>query len=119
MKTIFYTFLILLNAITFGCNSKSGHLSLATIDNTEQYTFEASYSKEKLPQLKNYLDKEWPAKISLNQDVDLILLLNTKDKLNFNASPGKLKLMFDKKDNSIQGYLKAKKLAAGISGALK
>jgi len=119
MKTIVYTLFILFGTIGFGCNSKSGHLSLATIDNEDQYSFEANYSQEKLPQLKDYLDKEWPSEIVLNRDTDFIFPLKNDDRIHFTAKSGQLKMIFDKKTGSIQGYVFTKKLAEGISGALK
>ncbi|WP_431293958.1 hypothetical protein [Pedobacter sp. P26] len=118
MKNIFYSIAILVVALIFGCNSGEGHLSVSTIENQSDFKFEANYAESKTDKLEKYLDSALNNELPLDQHIDLFVNLNGSDKFNLKAKKGWLVIDFDKRNSSLAGYMKVKKLTEGIKKKL-
>ena len=110
--------LTLFTALASACTMQGDHLSLNTIDTNTAFKFEAKYSKDKTDKLEKYLDSALNNELPLNQDIDLIVNLNGKDKFKIKAQPGRLEINMDKRNSSLKGYLKLKKITEGIGKRL-
>ncbi|TCC96882.1 hypothetical protein EZ449_22080 [Pedobacter frigidisoli] len=118
MKTIIYGIAILFASLGYSCQNRSGNLSLNTTDTNSAFRFEANYAEDKTAKLKKYLDSALNNELSLDQDIDLLVNLNGKDKFNLKAKQGWLQIDFDKQNSSLNGYVKLKKLTEGIQKKL-
>lgn len=118
MKNIFYSIAILVVALSVGCRNGEGHLSVSTIDNQSDFKFEANYAESKTDKLEKYLDSALNNELPLDQHIDLLVNLNGSDKFNLKAKKGWLEINFDKKNSSLAGYIKVKKLTEGIKSEL-
>jgi hypothetical protein len=119
MKYKLYLIAILFAASSFGCRSSGGHLSLSTTDNDTNFKFEAKYAESKTARLEKYLDSALDNELPLDQNIDLFVNLNGSDKFNLKAQKGWLVINFDKRSNSLSGYMKVKKIADGIKEKLR
>lgn len=118
MKYKLHLIAILFIASTFGCRNGGGHLSLSTTDSDTNFKFEAKYAENKTAKLEKYLDSALDNELPLDQHIDLLVNLNGSDKFNLKAQKGWLVINFDKRNNSLSGYMKVKKLADGIKEKL-
>ncbi len=118
MKNIFYSIAILVAALGFGCRNGESHLSVSTIDNQSDFKFEANYAESKTGKLEKYLDSALNNELPLDQHIDLFVNLNGSDKFNLKAKKGWLEINFDKRNSSLAGYMKVKKLTEGIKKKL-
>ncbi|WP_293785726.1 hypothetical protein [uncultured Pedobacter sp.] len=118
MKNIFYSIAILFTALSFGCHSSGGYLSVSTIDNQSDFKFEANYADSKTDKLEKYLDSALNNELPLDQNIDLFVNLNGSDKFNLKAKKGWLEINFDKRNSTAAGYMKLKKLTEGIKKKL-
>jgi len=118
MKKIFYSIAILVTALGYGCHNSGGHLSLSTLDNTTNFKFEAEYDENKTGKLEKYLDSALNNELPLDQNIDLLVNVNGSDKFNLKAKNGWLVIDFDKRNSSMAGYMKVKKLTEGIKRKL-
>jgi len=119
MKYKLHLIAILFTALSFGCRNSGGHLSLSTTDNDTNFKFEAKYAESKTARLEKYLDSTLDNELPLDQHIDLFVNLNGSDKFNLKAQKGWLVINFDKRNNSLSGYMKVKKLADGIKEKLR
>ncbi|MNK67452.1 hypothetical protein D3C87_867890 [compost metagenome] len=119
MKYKLHLIAILFTALSFGCRNSGGHLSLSTTDNDTNFKFEAKYAESKTARLEKYLDSALDNELPLDQHIDLFVNLNGSDKFNLKAQKGWLVINFDKRNNSLSGYMKVKKLADGIKEKLR
>ena len=119
MKYKLHLIAILFTALSFGCRNSGGHLSLSTTDNDTNFKFEAKYAESKTARLEKYLDSALDNELPLDQHIDLFVNLNGSDKFNLKAEKGWLVINFDKRNNSLSGYMKVKKLADGIKEKLR
>lgn len=117
MKTI-YIAAILLIALSFGCHNSGGHLSINTTDSNTNYTFEASYAESKTASVGKYIDSALNNDLPLDQNIDLFVNLNGTDKFNLKAKKGWIAINFDKRNSSLDSYMKMKKLTEGIKRKL-
>jgi hypothetical protein len=118
MKSISYNIAILFVALGFGCHSGGGYLSINTTDTNAAFKFEVKYAENKTAKLEKYLDSALSNNLPLNQNIDLFLNLNATDKFNLKAKKGWLEINFDKRNSSLTGYMKVKKLTEGIKQKL-
>lgn len=118
MKHKLYLTAILFTALTFGCRNSGGHLSLSTTDSDTNFKFEAKYAESKTAKLEKYLDSVLDNELPLDQHIDLFVNLNGSDKFNLKAQKGWLTIDFDKRNSSLAGYMKVKKLTEGIKEKL-
>lgn len=118
MKNILHSIAILFTALSFGCHSSGGNLSISTQDTNTSYKFEANYAHGKTGKLEKYLDSALNNELPLDQNIDLFVNLNGGDKFNLKAKKGWLEINFDKRNSSLAGYLKVKKLTEGIKQKL-
>ncbi|WP_293306129.1 hypothetical protein [Pedobacter sp. UBA5917] len=118
MKNILYSIAILFATLNFGCHSDGGHLSIKTKDTGTLFKFEANYAGSKTGKLEKYLDSALNNELPLDQDIDLFVNLNGGDKFNLKAKKGWLEINFDKRNSSLAGYVKVKKLTDGIKQKL-
>ena len=118
MKNIFYSIAILLATLIYGCHNGEGNLSLSTMDNNTDFKFEAKYDENKTAKLEKYLDSALNNELPLDQHIDLFVNLNGSDKFNLKAKKGWLEINFDKRNSSLAGYMKVKKLTEGVKKKL-
>ncbi|MDQ1140180.1 hypothetical protein [Pedobacter agri] len=118
MKTIFYGMVIFLASLSYGCKNGHNNLSLNTIDTKTEYKFIAEYDEDKTDKLEKYLDSALNNELPLDQNIDLFVNLNGTEKFNLKAQNSKLEILFDKRNSSLAGYMKVKKLAQGIQKKL-
>ena len=118
MKIFVYGIAILLASFGYGCRSGHGNLSLSTTDTKTEFKFIAEYDEDKTNKIEKYLDSALNNDLPLDQNIDLLVNLNSKEKFNFKAKRGRLEISFDKRNNSLAGYMKVKKLAQGIQQKL-
>ncbi|MFD2583401.1 hypothetical protein ACFSR6_12965 [Pedobacter vanadiisoli] len=118
MKNIFYSIAILVATLSFGCHSSGGYLSISTQDTNSSFKFEANYADGKTAKLEKYLDSALNNELPLDQHIDLFVNLNGSDKFNLKAKKGWLEISFDKRNSSLAGYMKVKKLTEGIKKKL-
>jgi len=118
MKHKLYLTAILFTALTFGCRNSGGRLSISTTDNDTNFKFEAKYAESKTDKLEKYLDSALDNELPLDQHIDLFVNLNGSDKFNLKAQKGWLVINFDKRNSSLAGYMKVKKIAEGIKEKL-
>ena len=114
MKILLYITSILLASFSFGCKPKDGNLFLKTVDTNTSFKFTAKFDESRTGQLKEYLDSALNNKLPLKQNIDLFVDLNGADKYNLKANSGWLEVNFDKRNTSMAGYMKVKKLTEGI-----
>jgi len=117
MKTITYSLVIFFASLCYGCHG-GGHLSLKTSDTNSSFKFEASFTEDKTSKLEKYLDSALNNELPLDQNIDLFVNLNGRDKFNLKAKKGWLQIDFDKKNSSLDGYLKLKRITEGIQRKL-
>ena len=118
MKKLIYSLTICLAVLGAGCHNGRGHLSINTTDSNTEFKFEAKYDEHKTRRLENYLDSALKNELPLDQDIDIFVNLNGSDKFNLKAKKGWLQINFDKRKNSLNGYMKVKQLAKGIGAKL-
>jgi hypothetical protein len=118
MKNIFYSIAILLSTLGYGCHNSGGYLSISAIDTNTDFKFEAKYAEAKTGKLEKYLDSALNNELPLDQNIDLFVNLNGSDKFNLKAKRGWLVIDFDKRNSSLAGYMKVKKLTEGIKQKL-
>ena len=118
MKNIIYSIAILVIILANGCRNSGGHLSVSTMDNNTDFKFEAKYAEDKTGKLEKYLDSALNNELPLDQNIDLFVNLNGSDKFNLKAKKGWLVIDFDKRNSSLAGYMKVKKLTEGIKQKL-
>jgi hypothetical protein len=118
MKNIIYSIAILLSTLGYGCHNSGGSLSVSTMDNNTDFKFEAKYAEDKTGKLEKYLDSALNNELPLDQNIDLFVNLNGSDKFNLKAKKGWLIIDFDKRNSSLAGYMKVKKLTEGIKQKL-
>ena len=118
MKNIFYSIVILVTALSFGCHGGGGYLSISTQDTNSSFKFEAKYAENKTAKLQKYLDSAFNNELPLDQHIDLFVNLNGSDKFNLKAKKGWLEINFDKRNSYLAGYMKVKKLTEGIKNKL-
>ncbi|WP_316828179.1 hypothetical protein [Pedobacter miscanthi] len=118
MKNIICSIVILVTTIVFGCHNGEGNLSLSTLDNSTGFKFVAKYDENKTDKLEKYLDSTLNNELPLDQNIDLFVNLNGSDKFNLKAKKGWLVIDFDKRNSSLAGYMKVKKLTEGIKKKL-
>lgn len=114
MKILLYITSILLASFSFGCKTKGGNLSLKTVDTNTAFKFTAKFDEAKTRQLNEYLDSALNNKLPLEQNIDLLVNLNGEDIFNLKANSGWLEINLDKRNTSMAGYMKVKKLTEGI-----
>lgn len=118
MKIILYLIAVLFATLGYGCHSSGGYLSISTQDTNTSFTFEANYAGDKTGKLEKYLNSALNNELPLDQNIDLFVNLNGSDKFNLKAKKGWLEINFDKRNSSLAGYLKVKKLSEGIKQKL-
>jgi hypothetical protein len=118
MKNIIYSIAILVATLGYGCHNSGGSLSLSTWDTNTSFKFEAKYAGDKTGKLEKYLDSALNNELPLDQNIDLFVNLNGSDKFNLKAKKGWLDINFDKRNSSLSGYMKVKKLTEGIKQKL-
>ncbi|MGN7989260.1 hypothetical protein ACTJKC_18075 [Pedobacter sp. 22226] len=118
MKNIFYSIAILFTVLSCGCHGGGGYLSISTQDTNNSFSFEARYAEGKTAKLEQYLDSALNNELPLDQNIDLFVNLNASDKFNLKAKKGWLEIGFDKRNSSLAGYMKVKKLTEGIKQKL-
>lgn len=118
MKKIIYAIALLAITLSFGCSSGRSNLSIRVKDSSTEYTFEATYPENKTRKLERYLEHELNNELPLDQHIDLIVGMVNGEKFNLKATKGNLKIQFDKKNSSVTGYIKIKKLAEGLRAQL-
>ncbi|RBQ02800.1 hypothetical protein [Pedobacter miscanthi] len=118
MKNILYSIAILFTFLSFGCHGGGGYLSIKTKDTGTFFNFEAKYADSKTGKLEKYLDSALNNELPLDQNIDLLVNLNGGDTFNLKAKKGWLVIDFDKRNSSLAGYVKVKKLTDGIKQKL-
>ncbi|MFC3561985.1 hypothetical protein [Pedobacter jamesrossensis] len=118
MKNIIYATLLLAAMLAFGCYNNA-NLNISVNDTDSEYTYTAVYPISKTDKLEAYLDRELNNELPLDEHIDTFVTLVNEEKFNLKASKGTLSIKFDKKNSSIAGYVKIKKLTDGISEILK
>ena len=114
MKNIIYSIAILFTALGYGCHNSGGYLSINATDNDTSFKFEAKYAEDKTSKLEKFLDSALNNELPLDQNIDLFVNLNGSDKFNLKAKRGWLVIDFDKRNSTMAGYMKVKKLTEGI-----
>lgn len=118
MKNIIFSIAILLSTLVYGCHNSGGYLSINATDTNTEFKFEAKYAEDKTDKLEKYLDSALNNELPLDQNIDLFVNLNGNDKFNLKAKKGWLAIDFDKRNSSLAGYMKVKKLTEGIKQKL-
>lgn len=118
MKNIIYSIAILFTTLGYGCHNSGGYLSISASDTNSDFKFEAKYAEDKTVKLEKYLDSALNNELPLDQNIDLFVNLNGSDKFNLKAKKGWLVIDFDKRNSSLAGYMKVKKLTEGIKQKL-
>jgi hypothetical protein len=86
-------------------------------EDVNTYSFSASYSPEKTRRVYNYINKSIsPNQLgnSENDYFDVTTSLDDKTEFYIKESPGKLKIMLDKRKNSSASYYRIKGICEGV-----
>lgn len=118
MKKIAYGIVIFLSSLGYSCKNGHGNLSLNTIDTETGFKFIADYDEDKTGKIEKYLDSALNNELPLDQNIDLLVNLNSTEKFNLKAQKGRLEINFDKRNSSLAAYMKVKKLTKGIQKRL-
>ncbi|RZK18466.1 MAG: hypothetical protein EOO86_10115 [Pedobacter sp.] len=118
MKKIIYAIMISLASFGYSCKNGHNNLSLNTIDTNTDFKFIAKYDEDKTGKLEKYLDSALNNQFPLDENIDLFVNLSGKDKFNLKAKKGILEIDFDKRNSSLESYIKVKKMAKGIQKQL-
>jgi hypothetical protein len=123
-KNALLLLIVLLVAIT-ACvhfDRESSDLSLQYREDDEEYSFTGRFDKSKTGKVEGYIEKtleeNWLfGKANDWQDYEATLEDHTK--IHIKASPGKLKIVLDKEENSRTSYLKVKQMCEGLKEILR
>ncbi|SER06867.1 hypothetical protein [Pedobacter rhizosphaerae] len=118
MKNLIYI-LILMTIMSYGCHRGGDHISLNTINTRNTFRFEAMYPEKKTAKLEKYLDSVLHNDLPLDENIDLFVNIGSAEKFNLQAKKGWLTITFDKKNSSLAGYYKVKRLTEGIGKEIK
>ncbi len=112
--------LVLASLIAFilcGCNNNRNSISITTKDNNKYYQFKARFNQRKSEQIKQCLNKSLMqySDISLdNNYINETIVLNNDTKFYLQTAPGKIKVEFNKYENSEASYNQIKDLCDDI-----
>lgn len=103
----------------FEVNNHDAKVSESEDVNT--YTFSASYNADKTKRVYTYINKSIsPDQLgnSENDYFDVTTSLNDKTEFYIKESPGKLKIILDKRKNSSASYYRIKEMCEGVKKLL-
>lgn len=112
--------LVLASLIAFilcGCNNNRNSISITTKDNNKYYQFKARFNQRKSEQIKQCLNKNLMQYSDISLDKNYInetIVLNNDTKFYLQTAPGKIKVEFNKYENSEASYNQIKKLCDDI-----
>ncbi|GGI22357.1 hypothetical protein [Pedobacter mendelii] len=118
MKSIICAILLSVITLSFGCKNNYTNLSINIKDSETEFTYAANYPESKTDKLEVYIAHQLNTEFKLDQNINTSINLFNGEKISLKATKGFLKINFDKKNTSITGYIKMKKLADGISAVL-
>ncbi|WP_316804760.1 hypothetical protein [Pedobacter nototheniae] len=118
MKFLIYIISIVLCTLSFGCNRRNNNLNVSIRDTNSSYDFKAEYPEDKTKNLEKFLDSALNEKLSLDEDLDLVITLQNGQKVDLKASAGIIEMNFKKAGSTAGGYLQVKKIAEGANKIL-
>ena len=125
MKNYFKTLLlgtIVLGILSLGLTAKHNYskTSIVVSEGTDNYVVSALYDENKTEKLVQYIDDSLkPDLIFKNKaQIDEKVTLKDKTTFYFHFSPGNMKMILVKRENSNASLIKIKKMSAGLNGVL-
>ncbi len=100
-----------------GCNNNRNNTSITTKDNNKYYQFNARFNQRKSEQIKQCLNKSLMQYSGISLDKNYInetIVLNNDTKFYLQTAPGKIKVEFNKFENSEASYNQIKELCDDI-----
>lgn len=96
-------------------------INISVNENVDTYSFTAHYDAASTGRVYNYLNKSIsPDRLGNSENDYFDVTTSLPDRTNFyvKESPGKLKIVLDKKRNSYSSYMRIKKMCEGIKNLL-
>jgi hypothetical protein len=124
MKTIkpVISFYILITILFTSCAHWDDHnINISVKEQREVYQFYASYSRYKTADVEYYINKHIGSKeyyVSNDRHADVYTELDDGTKFHIKSSPGRLKIQFNKRENSEAAYRKIKSICEGLKDVL-
>ena len=122
MKKIYAFIAIAMLVITLGCNRNEGNQSITVNIDEKGYAFSAQYPKHKTSRVVTYIEKTLKQEdffYSSDGVKNERVTLSDSSRFNITSEPGRLKINFNKRDNTEIAYQKLVALCKGIKGELK
>ena len=96
-------------------------INISVSENVESYQFSAKYNRETTDRVQSYINScVSPNRIfqSENDYMDITTTLSDRTSFYIKESPGRIKIAFDKRRNSLNSYMRIKKMCEGIKTVL-
>ncbi len=126
-KSTLQTFaVIVLMCVLFSCSRHrryhSGNLDVSITDSYQTYKLQAYYDEDKTAMVQRYINRQMePNGLFESTDDYFDVTTELKDRTRFyiKASPGRLIIKINKRENSYQSYARVKNICEGVAGILK
>ncbi|WP_221391715.1 hypothetical protein [Dyadobacter sp. NIV53] len=92
---------------------------ISVTDSDDTYEFYAKFDKSKMGEIQNFINRKIaPSSIVTDKNMDITTTLNDNTQFQLKESPGKIRIILDKEDNSVASYIRIKKMCEGIKGII-
>ena len=115
---------LLVLSIFLSC-SKIGHhgdnISISISETADSYKMSADFNEDQSRKVLEYMDKRLGNRNNfsfVNTQADATITLDDRTKIYMKSSPGYLKIILNKEENSTASYLRVKKMCEGIKDIL-
>ncbi|TLV03253.1 hypothetical protein [Dyadobacter luticola] len=94
---------------------ESDNISIKVVDDDHIYRYNATFPRSRSRDVERYINNRIsPSSISYDNAVDVTTTLDDNTKFDYEASPGKLEIELDKRQNSLASYQRIKKMCKGL-----
>jgi hypothetical protein len=91
---------------------------VSSVESDAEFTVFANYRPFEATKVQGFLDSAFKQKITLDENLDIPVLLNGREKVKIRLSDGHIEIIYSKKDSSSTAYADVKKLGDDLTKKL-